>query len=385
MQYRDFGKTGLKVSLLGMGCMRLPFKDENDGSQGVDREKAYELIRYAVDNGVNYFDTAYGYHAQDSEAVLGEALEADGRRQKVNIVTKQPFGAMKTQSDIRRNLENTLKKLRTDYIDVYLLHCVMQPTWSDIQQREIFAEFEKFKAEGLIKHIGFSYHGQFSTFKEVVERYPWEMCLIQQNLLDIHREVTEQAIYTAHKHGLGVAIMEPLRGGGLSHAPKPVAALYDNFPIKRTPTEWAFRHLANYPEVSTIVSGMTTMEQLKENLATFSQPDMLPNCLNADEKTLIASARDAYDSIVTISCTGCNYCIPCPTNVDIPGIFRLYNDGNRFEHFDQVRRSYMFARNGKRSVFECTSCGVCVPKCPQELDIPKELQVAHKALDGWFE
>ena len=385
MQYRDFGNTGFKVSLLGMGCMRLPFIDENDGAKGVDREKAYELIRYAADNGVNYFDTAYGYHAQDSEAVLGEALEEGRRRQKVKIATKQPFGVMTTQSDIRRNLENTLKKLRTDYIDVYLLHCIMPSTWPDIQQREIFAEFEKFKDEGLIKHIGFSYHGQFSTFKEVVERYPWEMCLIQQNLLDVNREVTEQAIYTAHKHGLGVTIMEPLRGGGLSRSPKPVAALYDNFPVKRTPTEWAFRHLVNYPEISAIVSGMTTMEQLKENLAIFSQPDMLPNCLNNDEKNLIASARDAYNSIVTISCTGCNYCIPCSQNVDIPGIFRLYNDGNRFEHFDQPRRSYMFARKGKRSVLQCTGCGECVPKCPQELDIPKELQVAHNALDGWDE
>ena len=385
MHYRTFGNTSCEVSLLGMGCMRLPFIDENDLTQGVDREKAYELIRYAVDNGINYFDSAYSYHNKDSEAVLGEALEADGRRKKVKIATKQPFGVMTTQADIRRNLENTLKKLRTDYIDFYLLHCVMQPTWAEIQKREIFAEFEKFKAEGLIKHIGFSYHGQFSTFKEVVERYSWDMCLIQQNMLDINREVTEQAIYTAHKHGMGVAIMEPLRGGGLCYAPKPVAAVYDNFPIKRTPTEWAFRHLTNYPEVGTIVSGMSTMAQLKENLAIFSQPDMAPGYLNADEKNLIVSAREAYESIVTIPCTTCNYCIPCPQNVDIPGAFRLYNDGHRFEHFDQPRRSYMFSRRGGRGAAECTSCGECMSKCPQEIDIPKELQVAHKSLDGWDE
>ena len=385
MHYRSFGKTGLKVSLLGMGCMRLPFKDENDGSQGVNREKAYELIRYAVDNGVNYFDTAYSYHAHDSEAVLGEALAEGGRRKNVHIVTKQPFGAMTTQADIRRNLENTLKKLRTDYIDVYLLHCIMQPFWPEIQKREIFAEFEKFKAEGLIKHIGFSYHGQFPTFKEVAERYPWEMCLIQQNLLDVNKEVTEQAIYTAHKNGLAIAIMEPLRGGGLCQAPKPVAAVYDSFPIKRTATEWALRHLTNYPEIGTLVSGVNTLDQLKENIAICSHPDMVAGCLDDGEKALIVSARKAYESIVTNPCTGCNYCVPCPHDVDIPGAFRLYNDGHRFENFDQPRRSYMFSRRGGRGANKCTHCGICIPKCPQEINIPKELQVAHEALDGWEE
>ncbi|MCL1997320.1 MAG: aldo/keto reductase [Turicibacter sp.] len=385
MQYRELGKTGLKASLLGMGCMRLPFKDRDDLSLGVELEEALELIRYAADSGINYFDTAFGYHNQESEAILGEALEAGGRRKKAIIVTKQPFGVMKQQDDIRRNLENTLKKLRTDYIDIYLLHCVMKPTWSEIQKRKIFEEFEKFKAEGMIKHIGFSYHGQFPTFKEVVERYPWEMCLVQQNLLDVNKETTEEAIFTAHKKGLAVVAMEPLRGGGLAQAPDPVAKLYDNFRIKRTPAEWAFRHLANYPEISSMISGMSNMEQLKENLAIFNQDDLLPNHLQDDEKELIVKAREAYDSIVTIPCTTCNYCVPCPHGVDIPGTFRNYNDGNRFGFFDQVRRSYMFTRNASRGADKCTNCGVCSPKCPQSIDIPKELKVAHEMLDGWNE
>ncbi|MCL1996911.1 MAG: aldo/keto reductase [Defluviitaleaceae bacterium] len=385
MQYRAFGNTGFEVSLLGMGCMRLPFLDEHDKFKGVDREKAYELIRYAVDNGINYFDTAYGYHGTDSEAVLGEALEENGRRQKVKIVTKQPFGVMTTQADIRRNLEHTLKKLRTDYVDVYLVHCIVEATWGDIQKREIFAEFEKFKSEGLIKHIGFSYHGLYPTFEDVVKRYPWEMCLIQQNLIDVDKIVTEKAIYLSHKHNLAIAIMEPLRGGGLCYAPKSVAELYDNFPIKRSPTEWAFRHLTDYPEIATMVSGMTTMEQLKENLAIFAQPDMKPNCLTPEEKSLIVSARKAYDAVISIPCTECGYCMPCPFNVNIPQAFALYNDGHRFGHFDQPRRSYMFVRRGKKGANLCTSCDVCVPKCPQEIDIPKELKVAHAALDGWDE
>ena len=385
MHYRNFGKTGFKVSLLGMGCMRLPFIDANDLSLGVDSEKAFEMIRYAVDNGINYFDTAYGYHVQNSEAILGEALEANGRRKKVKITTKLPFPEMKTPSDMRRKLENTLKKLRTDYIDFYLIHCIMQPTWPDIKKRKIFQEYEKFKAEGLIRHIGFSYHGQFPTFKEVVEHYPWDMCLMQQNLLDVDKEVTEQAIYVAHKQGVAISVMEPLRGGGLSVASRPVAALYDNFPIKRTPTEWAFRHLVNYPEISAIVSGMSNLEQLKENLAIFAKPDMVPGCLSNEEKKLIASAKAAYESTTAIPCTGCNYCMPCPQNIDISGVFKLYNDGHRFEHFDQPRRAYMFTRRFGRSASDCTDCGVCISKCPQEINISEELQVAHKVLDGWDE
>ena len=383
MQYRKFVDT--EVSLLGLGCMRLPFVDDNDLSLGVNIERAHELIHYAVDNGVNYFDTALTYHNRESEAILGEALAQGGRRAKVKIATKQPFGVMATQDDIRRNLESTLKKLRTDHIDFYLLHCIMQPAWEEIQKRKVFEEFEKFKAEGLIKHIGFSYHGKFDTFKEVVERYPWEMCLVQQNLLDVDKEVTEEAIYTAKKRGLSVVIMEPLRGGGLAKATKKVKNLYDNFPIKRTATDWAFRHLANYPEVSTIISGMSNMEQLKENIATFSQPDMKPGCLSEDEKALIVSARKAYESVVTIPCTTCGYCVPCPKNVDIPKAFSLYNDGNRFEYFEQTRRSYMFIRRDKKDASQCVECGVCNPKCPQGIDIPKQLKVAHEVLDGWDE
>lgn len=385
MHYRDFGKTGYKISQLGMGCMRLPFIDDNDLTKGVDRERAYELIRYAVDNGINFFDTAQGYHAQTSEEILGEALEEGGRRAKVKIATKHPFWQIPPKDEVRRNLERTLKKLRTDHIDFFLMHGIGPGNWEAIQKNEIFALFEQFKSEGLIKHISFSYHGNWENFKEVVETYPWEMCLVMQNMLDIDREVTEKGILHAHKHGVAVTIMEPLRGGGLCYAPRAVAAVYDGYSVKRTPTEWAFRHLVNYPEVGSIVSGMSSMEQLKENLEIFSKEDLKPNCLSAEEKAVIAKARQAYDSIVTIPCTQCGYCMPCPQNVDISRILGLYNDGHRFEFFDQPRRSYMFARRGGRGVDKCNGCGVCVPKCPQEIDIPKELQVAHAKLDGWNE
>ncbi|MCL2284948.1 MAG: aldo/keto reductase [Firmicutes bacterium] len=382
MQYRILGKTGLKVSLLGMGCMRLPFIG-NDGNNGVDVPAAIELIQYAANNGINYFDTAFGYHGGESESYLGQALEH--MRKDVIYVTKQPFWEMHDDATIRRNLENTLKKLRTDYIDVYLLHRIMPASWGAIQQREVFRHLDNFKREGLVRHVGFSYHGDYETFKDVVAKYPWEMAKVQHNMLDIKREVTPAGIQLAGELGLGIAIMEPLRGGGLAHAPRVVREVYDNAHIQRAPAEWAFRYLANIPEISVITSGMSNLQQLKQNIALFSQPDMVAGALTGEESQVITCARKAYESIVTIPCTTCNYCIPCPAGVQIPNIFGLYNDAHRFEHFDQPRRAYWFAKNARGDATQCTECGLCLEKCPQKINIVEQLKVAHAVLDGWKE
>jgi len=384
MQYRKYGKLDYEVSALGLGCMRLPRTVKEDGTATVDREKAYELIRYAADNGINYFDTAFTYHNMDSEAVLGEALEGE-RRKKVKIATKQPFAVMKTQDDIRRNLESTLKKLRTDYIDVYLVHNIQQGTWDEIQKRKIYEEYEKFRAEGMIKAIAFSYHGQFETFKDVLQAYPWDMCQVQQNMLDVNNEVTTEGIKIAGEQGTSLVIMEPLRGGGLATAPKPVQKIYDNVDKNRSAAEWAFRYLLDYPEVSCILSGMTTLEQLKENIETFSKPDAVPGCLSEQEKDVIAKARDAYQALVAVPCTACEYCLPCPQNVAIPSIFNLYNDGKRFETFMQPQRSYMFTTRAGHDASQCIECSACEAQCPQKIEIVKQLKEAHEHLKGWAE
>ncbi|ADY54521.1 aldo/keto reductase [Syntrophobotulus glycolicus DSM 8271] len=385
MQYRQYGKLGYQVSLLGMGCMRLPLIiKEGQNYAGVDLEKALEIIRYAAEHGVNYFDTAFGYHRQTSEAVLGEALDS-GYRVKVKIATKQPINAFKTRDDIRRNLENTLKKLRTDYIDVYLLHNVLSRTWAKFKELEVIEEYEKFRAEGLIRAIGFSYHGEFPCFKEVLDYYPWDMCQIQQNLLDVDREVTEDAIKIAGQKGTALVIMEPLRGGGLAGAPQAVQAVYDVYEEKRPPVEWAFRHLVDYPEISCILSGMTTLEQLKENIALFSRPDFVPGCLTSREHAIIQQAKAAYESLATIPCTGCGYCMPCPNGVNISDIFLKYNAGCMFENFDQSKRSYMFTVRGEQDASHCAACGLCEEKCPQSIAIGRQLQIAHAVLDGWVE
>ena len=386
MQYRTLGKTGLKVSLLGMGCMRLPFIG-GDSNNGVDREAAIELLQYAAAAGINYFDTAFGYHSKESETILGEALAEKQRDGQVVFVTKQPWWEMPDGGTIRRNLENTLKKLRTDCIDIYLLHRIMPDAWERIQREGIFEFFERFKSEGLIRHIGFSYHGNFANFQDVVKKYPWEMCMVQQNMLDTEAEVTQAGLEFAGDAGLGVAVMEPLRGGGLAYAPAPVRPVYEKFCSleSRAPAEWAFRHLVNTMQVSTVVSGMNSKAQVDENVALFSRADMLPHCLTPAEKEILAEARAAYKSIISIPCTACNYCVPCPGGVQIPNIFTAYNDYRMFEHTENPRRVYMFTTRAGGDFTKCSACSKCIKKCPQNINIPQELQTAHETLKGWNE
>ena len=392
MQYRNYGKLGYQVSALGLGCMRLPriFKEDKTV---VDREKAYEMIRYAVDHGVNYFDSAYGYHNMTSEEVLGEALEG-GWREKAKIATKQPFRTMEDLStgggktlleNARRNLENTLKKLRTSYIDVYLFHGINASNWEGIKQNKVIEEYEKFRSEGLIKAIAFSYHGKFPCFKEVMDFYDWGMCQMQQNFMDVEREATEEGIRLAGKKGCALVIMEPLRGGSLSTPPKRIQAIYDEYPVKRGAVEWAFRHVLNYPEVSTVLSGMSTLEQLKENIEIFSKPDINPGCITPTERDILTRVKTAYESVKSIPCTTCEYCLPCPKGVNIPGIFSRYNDGNMFENFTPAQRGYMMMTRQKRDASQCEACGACEKKCPQHIDIIKQLKVVHEALKGWAE
>ena len=393
MQYREYGKLGFKVSALGMGCMRLPRIIKDNDEVEVDREKAFEMIRYAADHGINYFDTAYTYHQKASEDVLGEALSG-GRREKVKIATKQPFTVMadlKTGGGItilenaRRNLEKTLAKLRTSYIDVYLIHNIGTSTWEGIKKNKVIEEYEKFRAEGLIKAIGFSYHGRFPCFKEVLEFYDWGMCQVQQNFIDVDHEVSEESIKIAGKKGCALVVMEPLRGGGLATPPKRMEALYAEFPGNRRAVEWAFRHVLDYPEVSTVLSGMTTMEQLKENIGIFSKDDALPNCLSPKEKDIIKRIKTAYESVKNIPCTACEYCMPCPNGVDIPSIFFRYNEGHMFESYDQPSRAYMLLASFKKDFSRCVACGECEKKCPQQIEIIKQLKNAHETLKGWVE
>jgi len=376
-----------------MGCMRFPRIYSENGTAAVDREKAFEMIRYAVDHGITYFDNAYSYHNKTSEDVLGEALDG-GLREKVKIATKQLFGTMKDLSssgvmtildNVRHNLEITLQRLRTSYIDAYLIHNINAATWEGIKNTKIIEEYEKFRAEGLIRAIGFSYHGDFSLFKEVLEFYDWDMCQVQYNVIDMDKEVTVEGIRLAGKKGCALAVMEPLRGGCLAIPPGRIQAIYDEFPVKRSAVEWALRHVLDYSEVSVVLSGMSSMEQLKENIEICSKADAVPGCIGTKERELLARVKDVYESVSSIPCTACEYCLPCPQGVDIPGVFTRYNDANMFESFDQPKRSYFFLKRQKKDATLCAACGACEKKCPQHIEIIKALKTANEALKDWIE
>jgi predicted aldo/keto reductase-like oxidoreductase len=378
MQYRTYGKTGWKTSLLGLGCMRFPGVQGN--ADQVDREKAIELIHYAADNGVNYFDSAWAYHGGESESIVGEALEAGGRRERVYIATKQPINVMETRQSIRANLETSLKKLRSSYIDSYLMHSVTESTWGDFLAKGALEEFAAFKAEGLVRAVGFSYHGGFAGFKKTLDAYDWDMCQLQENFMDVEKETTPEGIYEAGRKGCALVIMEPLRGGSLAAPPPQVRALYDARGPKRPPVEWAFRYIANFSEPSVILSGMSTLDQLKENIALFSRPDFGAGHFSKDDNDFLGRVKAAYEAIKTVPCTGCNYCIPCPRGVNIPEVFRKYNDGTMFNSFGGPRWGYGFMKQKGEDAGRCTACGACEKKCPQRIGIREALAAAHKAL-----
>ncbi|MDR1069399.1 MAG: aldo/keto reductase, partial [Gracilibacteraceae bacterium] len=272
-----------------------------------------------------------------------------------------------------------------DYLDVYLIHFISAGNWGEIKERKIIAEFEKFRAEGLIRAIGFSYHGSLPAFRDILAYYPWDMCQVQQNLLDVDKEVTAEAIRLAGDKGCALVIMEPLRGGGLAVGPPPVMEIYERAAPGRGAVEWAFRHVLDYPAVSTVLSGMTTPEQLRENIAVFSRPDIGPNCLSAAEKDALRRVKEVYESLAAVPCTNCEYCLPCPQNVNIPDVFDMYNEGVMFGAFDQPKRKYMFTVAAGQDASRCADCGECAPKCPQSIPISQTLAAAHEALRGWIE
>ena len=373
MQYREYGKTGKRVSAFGVGVMRMPLK-----AGEIDFDQTAEIIRYAIDHGVNYFDSAFTYHNAKSEVALGLALEG-GYREKAFVATKQMVSSAKTEDDFRRNLETTLGRLKTDFIDSYFMHNINPSNWPRMKEMNMPAHFLKFREEGIIGATGFSFHGDFDLFKEVLDYADFDMCQIQQNLLDVNKQATERAIEYAADRGMAVVIMEPLRGGGLVNPPPEVQALYNSFETKRSPVEWGFRHVYDNPGVSVVLSGVSSMDQLKENIAIFEHA--LPGCMSEAEKQLITKVRLAYEGRVTVPCTGCAYCMPCPAHVNIPKLFDLNNSGIMLDNPRNPRKSYLKQKSAGTDASQCVECGLCVSQCPQSINIPQQLKKVHEYLN----
>ena len=390
-------KINWDVSALGFGTMRLPTVeiDENGEKKNVvDEKQSIDMIRYAIDNGVNYVDTAWMYMDGKSEEVVGKALK-DGYREKIHLVTKLPIGQglIKTDEDFDRIFQTQLDRLQEKYLDLYLLHGLSSQSFKKVKELNIMEKMEQLKEEGRIKHIGFSFHDSFKTFKSIIDFYDWDACQVQYNYIDQNYQAGIRGVKYAAEKGIAVIVMEPLRGGklyidekNLNENSPDVKKIMDESSVKRSLPDWALQFAWNHPEVSVVLSGMSNMQQVQENVDSASNSGI--NSLTEDESNTIEKLGSAFtNKIFIIGCTSCKYCMPCPEGVNIPTMFNIlnqfnqYGEGTRagFEGYYKTlpKTPEDLEKSGRPNTGAanlCAKCGECLEKCPQQIEIPDELE-----------
>lgn len=376
MEYRELGSTKEKVSILGFGAMRLPTKGKNNE---IDEEKASKLLSYGIDNGINIIDTAYSFHANDiqggagnSEPFLGDFLET-GYRNKVYLQTKLPSWLINTKADFDFYLDEQLKRLKTDHIDNYLLHGVTNDNWEKYQELNVSEFLDNALNDGRIKHVGFSTHEAIEIIFKLVDGYDkWEIALTQMNYLDETYQTGIEGLMLLSQMGIANMIMEPLRGGRLvENVPENIMKIWDTAEEKRTPLEWALEYLWNMDNVSCVLSGMNSIEQLKLNIDIASKSK--PNMISENDRKVIKDVAEEYRQLKGNDCTYCGYCMPCPNGVNIPHCFREYNIGNMLNNPKASARQYFTYFDDDALAHNCTQCGDCINMCRQAIDIPEEM------------
>ena len=387
MKHRKFGSTDFKVSALGLGCMRLPTKKLMPLQ--VDTSKSIKLIKSAVDKGINYIDTAWVYHFGASEKIIGIALQ-DGYRKNVHLVTKSPLFLVNKAEDFDKFLNKQLKKMQTDYIDTYLFHSMNKSGFEKLKKYNLIDKMIEAKKDGKIKYIGFSFHDTLPVFKEIVDFYHWDVVQIQYNYMDTAIQATTEGLKYAAGKGMAVVIMEPLKGGKLASPPAEAWEVMERSKIERSPVDWALQYLWNLPEISVVLSGMSNLQMLNENCDSADRSGV--NSLHEEDLNIIDGLIKIYRKKILVPCTSCKYCLPCPSGVNIPQNFAILNNlalersnvrkwlhkrdynkmANSIERLDKEKS------NGNASL--CINCGICLEKCPQEIDIPDELKNVHLIL-----
>ncbi|MDA3955271.1 aldo/keto reductase [Oceanispirochaeta sp.] len=371
MLYRKFGKTNEKLSILGFGAMRLPIIEGD--VKHIDEEKALKMIRHSIDLGVNYLDTAWPYHGGNSESFCGKVMQ-DGYRDKVKIATKLPSWEIKSPGDMDRILDQQLERLGVETIDFYLLHSLNAANWANMKKHDYKSFLIRSRAAGKIRYTGFSHHDDIDLFKEIVDDNDWDFCQIQLNYLDEHYQAGLEGMDYAVSKGMGVVVMEPLRGGMLARTeiPEELQSIWDASDTKRSPAEWALRSLWDREKVGVILSGMTTMEQVQENLKVAGEA--LPGTLTEKENNIIGKAKDYFHSKIRVDCTNCRYCMPCPQGVYIPEIFWAYNHEALFDDFAKAKFWTTGFLKEQQRASNCNSCGQCEKHCPQNIEIRRHLK-----------
>lgn len=372
MKYRNFGNTGMMVPALGMGCMRLPVIDGD--ATNINETAAIKLIRQAIDGGITYIDTAWGYHGENAEPLVAKAL-ANGYREKVLLATKLPCWLVEKPADMDKYLNAQLEKLQTDHLDLYLLHALNAKSWENMKANAVFDFLRKIKKDGRAKLVGFSFHDKYEVFEDIITSFDWDFCQIQYNILDENYQAGLKGLKLAASKGMGVIIMEPLRGGGLTNnIPENIQQEWDRLQPRRTPANWSLNWLWDQEEVGLILSGMTETWHVSENIATASRSSI--NTLTKNEKTQLLKIRDMYHERTIVNCTQCGYCMPCPHGVDIPNVFRFLIQGSMMNNWKEALRLYDILVPEDKKASNCISCGVCLDKCPQQIQIPEKMKVA---------
>ena len=374
MKYRALGQTGLQVSTLGFGCMRFPVIDKNNTR--IDEAQATEMIHHAIDMGVNYFDTAFPYHSESfstpgaSEPFLAKALK-NGYREKVYLATKLPCWLVETREDMDRLLDEQLARLETDYIDLYLLHALNKTTWPKMRDLGVLDFLESALRDGKIRYAGFSYHDELPLFKEVVDAYDWTFCQIMYNYFDENFQAGREGLLYASEKNIAVVAMEPLRGGSLVNGlPEESRRILKEAEADRSEVDWAFRWLWKQPEVTVVLSGMSHLDHVKENIKhanTVSEAHWSESDARAVEK-----ATQVIQKLQRVNCTSCNYCMPCPEGVNIPRNFELCNDHHML-HDPAAKNRYKGLLSDAEKASNCVQCGLCEEQCPQHIPIRAEL------------
>ena len=386
MLYNTLGKSGLEVSRLGFGTMRLPTKGSNDN---IDETEASKMLEYGIEHGINLIDTAYPYHSEtlegsgNSERFVGKFLKENSLRDEVLISTKSPSWAIEEKDDFEMYLDEQLEKLQTDYIDIYLLHSLTVPDWEKVKSLDVLDFLDDTLASGKVRHIGFSSHIEIDYLIEILDEYPkWEVALTQMNYLDEYYQSGVMGLDYLKELNVGSMIMEPLRGGRLvNNIPPEIQDLWATAETKRTPVEWALQYLWNRDDVDCVFSGMTSLEQVKENIRIASTVDTI----SENDQEIIREVARTYRTFIANRCTRCGYCMPCPYGVDIINCLTEYNIAHMMRDPKASAMQYFTLIDDDARADSCIDCKECIPFCTQMIDIPAELQKVYEYFGSEFD